>query len=242
MPGAAAQSVYKPNILIVDDDPLSLQGVASALAGRYEVTMMSDPDLGHCFAVSSQPALVILDIDLGGRSGLCLCRALREDPQTRNIPVMMLSGYDDFESRELAFGAGADDYVEKPAVPQDLILRVESKLRRWRELAVVRSGGSRETIHCGSLVLFPHRNEALIAGRAIPLSVLEFRLLREFVEKREKIVSRDDLLKSVWPGVRVGARTVDSHLVNIRRHLLRSEFELANVYGAGFMLRRRDGA
>ncbi|HEY8278444.1 MAG TPA: response regulator transcription factor [Bdellovibrionota bacterium] len=228
----------KPHILVVDDDAGALRSVEQILATTYEVSTASDAEKGLRLAAALKPALIILDIEIGTENGVDLCEALRRESQTRDIPVLMLTGFGETEIKAKAFAAGADDYIEKPANAPELLSRVASKLRRWDELKPTQEA-SAKTIRCGSITLVPNRHEAMISGETVPFSTLEFQLLRTFVENPEKIVSREYLLNTVWKGVKVGKRTIDSHLVNLRKQLSRSEFELANVYGAGFIMRRR---
>jgi DNA-binding response OmpR family regulator len=227
------------NILIVDDNQQVLDGLKEVLSRKFHTTVARDADSAFTLANSLNPDLIILDIDLGSsKDGVDLCQALRNEINTRDIPVLMLTGFSATDAKTRAFSAGADDYMEKPVLPEELLARIDSKLRRWGELQPV-AGSTPKPVRCGNLVLSPERNEAVVAGEVFRFSALEFSLLETFVGKPEKIISRDEILKQVWNGVTVGERTIDAHLTNLRKKLKGFDFEIANVYGSGFILRRK---
>lgn len=119
--------------LLIDDEPRVAKALAYAVSGRdIEITSESDPGRALDTAVATRPDVILLDVDLGGIDGLELCRALKLAEPTRHVPILLLSGHVDDETKAAGFAAGADDFVTKPFAPGDLIARVEAHVRRSR--------------------------------------------------------------------------------------------------------------
>lgn len=228
------------SILIVDDNEAVLEGLKEVLSSRFHVSIARDGEAGFSMANTVKPDLIILDIDLGAQAdGVDLCQSLRNEVRTKNIPILMLTGSAGVSLRTRAFSAGADDFLEKPILPAELFARIDSKLRRWKEFRTEANEPKEEVIRRGNLVLIPDRYEAVINEQTIPLSFLEFSLLQFFLKHPEEVVAREAILAEVWDGVKVGARTIDAHLTKLRRKIEAFDHEIANVYGLGFILRRR---
>ncbi|MGZ3661580.1 MAG: response regulator [Bdellovibrionota bacterium] len=124
-----------PRILAVDDDQGVLDGLRDILGGEYQVETVRDEFSALQLARTGKPDLILLDITLGKESGVSLCYSLRSDQITRDVPIVMLTGWGDSSIRELAFTAGANGYVEKPVLPEELRAIVRSKLSGWRASA-----------------------------------------------------------------------------------------------------------
>jgi len=123
-----------PKILAVDDDTGVLEGLKEILGSEYQVETAEDEISALRLANSHKPDLILLDITLGLESGVSLCYSLRSSPTTRHIPIVMLTGWGDTSIRELAFTAGANGYIEKPVLPDELRGLVKAKLNEWRVL------------------------------------------------------------------------------------------------------------
>src|SRR5258708_11889180 len=120
-------------VLLIADEPRVAKSFGYAVAGSdLEVVAETDPARGLATAIAVQPDAILLDIDLGPVNGLELCRALKSAEATRHIPILLLSGHVDDETKSAGFAAGADDFVTKPFAPGDLIARVEAHVRRSR--------------------------------------------------------------------------------------------------------------
>jgi DNA-binding response OmpR family regulator len=117
--------------LLIDDEARVAKALAYAVTGRdIEITSESDPERALATASAAPPDVILLDIDLGGVDGLELCRALKLAERTRHVPILLLSGHVDDETKAAGFAAGADDFVTKPFAPGDLIARVDAHVRR----------------------------------------------------------------------------------------------------------------
>lgn len=120
-------------VLLIDDEPRVAKALAYAVSGRdIEVVSETDPARAVATATAAAPDAILLDIDLGGVDGLTLCRELKGTEATRHIPILLLSGHIDEDTKAAGFAAGADDFVTKPFAPGDLLARVEAHVRRSR--------------------------------------------------------------------------------------------------------------
>lgn len=219
-------------ILVIDDDPEILNFIEELLSFRFQILKASDASTGLQLADTGKPDLIILDLGLERQSGHDICRVLRARPETRHIPILIYTGSDDIENLTQAFDFGADDYVIKSARPRELIARVVAKIRRLEEQV-----DEPDIMVCGNLTLNAARLEATVEQKTIPLSVLEFNLLRFFVLNKDRVVSRQQILEGVWKDAVVSNRTIDTHMVYLRKKLTGFSHTLATVYGAGYILR-----
>lgn len=120
-------------VLLIDDEPRVAKALAYAISDRdIEVTSETDPTRALATATAAPPDAILLDIDLGGADGLELCRKLKSAEPTRHVPILLLSGHVDEETKAAGFAAGADDFVTKPFAPGDLIARLDAHVRRSR--------------------------------------------------------------------------------------------------------------
>jgi DNA-binding response OmpR family regulator len=174
-----------------------------------------------------------------GMDGITVCEKLRSSEITRHIPIVILSGVADVDQRIKVFLTGADDFVTKPFRIKELAARVESKLRRVREVeeGMLQPDRSPEKITCGNLTLDSSKIEVSINGKVVPLSVLEFNLLRFIVVNADRVISRETILQNVWKDAVVTDRTVDTHIACIRKKLKDFDHVISTIYGAGYILK-----
>ena len=166
--------------------------------------------------IRKQPVdLVILDVMLPGLSGLEVCRALRADPATAALPIIMVTARAEETDRIIGLEIGADDYISKPFSPNELVARVRALMRRSK-----RAETGRSTLVFGSLVMDLTRHTVEDRGREVKLTAKEFMLLQYLLEHRGRVLSRDLLLGDVW-GYKYtgGTRTVDVHVRRLREKL-----------------------
>ncbi|RNL78989.1 response regulator transcription factor [Nocardioides marmorisolisilvae] len=218
-------------ILVVDDDHTVREVAVSYLrAGGHEV---ADVDTGEAAlkAMREDPAdLVVLDLMLPGIDGLEVCRRLREQ---RDVPVIMLTALGSEADRVVGLERGADDYVTKPFSPRELVLRVDSVLRRAGERTKPRG----EVLVDGDLVVDENQHTAMLGDRALQLTVREFDLLRFLLSNPGRAYSREELLQEVW-----GWSFGDHSTVTVHVRRLREKVEddptrpvrLVTVWGVGY--------
>ena len=203
-------------ILVVDDEPdivellsynLKKEGfdVSSALDGNTALDLIKKADFDF----------LILDLMLPGVQGMELCRVLRNNPASRNIPVIMLTAKGEEIDRIIGLEAGADDYMTKPFSPRELVARVRAVLRRASERVA-----DDRTIRAGELVINKETYSVTKKDRPVTLSSTEFRLLLYLAERKGRIFSRDQLLDAAWKGEAfVEPRTVDVHIRRLRTQI-----------------------
>ena len=160
--------------------------------------------------------LLILDIMLPGMSGLEICRALRSDPATSALPIIMVTARAEETDRIIGLDVGADDYLAKPFSPNELIARVRAVMRRSKRAEPEPDA----TIRFGSLAMDLERHTVVDGGHEVKLTAKEFMLLQYLLQHRGRVLSRDVLLGDVW-GYRYtgGTRTVDVHVRRLREKL-----------------------
>ncbi len=218
-------------VLIVEDetDVVDLLRYNLKRAG-FKVLVANSGDDGLAAVRGHRPDVVVLDLMLPGMSGLEVCRALKKDPETAHIPVLMLTAKDEQKDRVKGLETGADDYVGKPFSPRELVLRVQALLRRLRT-----SAASTSLIELDGLTLDKSSLQARIDGERLELTNTEFKLLLTLVNNRGRTLGRDDLLRDVWgysPGM--DTRTVDTHMRRLREKLQRHSHRLETVRGEGY--------
>jgi two-component system phosphate regulon response regulator PhoB len=224
----------KPFILIVEDE----QALVTLLrynfeAAGYEVATALDGDEALMAIAERRPDLIVLDWMLPSISGLEVCRQIRRKPETRDVPVIMLTARGEEADRVRGLDSGADDYVAKPFSPAELVARVRAVLRRSRP-----STAEDVLAYAGiQMDLAAHR--VTRSGRPIHLGPTEFRLLRHFLEHPGRVFAREQLLDAVWGhDVYVEPRTVDVHIRRLRK-AINGEGEpdvIRTVRSAGYAL------
>lgn len=198
----------------------------------------------------AMPDLVLLDMMLPDDSGLSWLRSLRADRATAALPVIMLTARGDEADRVAGLDAGADDYVVKPFLPRELVARVRAVLRRHEHAGRTvpkGAGGVDEAevvVRCGPLVMNEARFEATADGVPLKLSAKEFKLLYIFATKPGRVFTRAQLLSAVWQSAFVDERTVDVHMLRLRKALAGTAVEdfVETVRGIGYRGRSADNA
>jgi two-component system, OmpR family, response regulator ResD len=197
-------------ILVVDDDPTVAEIVTGYLdRAGYVVDRAGDGPNALALAAAHQPDLVVLDLMLPGMDGLEVCRRMRGNAP---VPVIMLTARGDEDDRILGLEVGADDYVTKPFSPRELVLRVESVLRRTRP-AVVPQGG---TLRAAGLSVDPAARRATKNGAELALTIREFDLLAFFLRHPGRVYGREDLMREVWGWDFGDLSTVTVHVRRLR--------------------------
>ena len=203
------------SILLIEDEP----GLVLTLKDRltregYEVDAAQDGNQGLASAMRGQADLIILDLMLPGRSGLDICRDLRQ--KGIETPILMLTARGQTVDKVLGLKLGADDYMTKPFEMPELLARVEVLMRRNRNT----TGAGAAFYNFGNIEVDLRRASATRGGEAVALSTREFELLRYFIDHRGSAVSRDELLSNVWHyDAGTTTRTVDVHVAWLRQKL-----------------------
>lgn len=226
-------------ILIVEDDPDIAELIARYLQrSGYQTEVVASGADAVEHVRRAAPELILLDVMLPGRSGLEICRAMRGDPKTAAIPIIMVTARGDEADRVSGLELGADDYVTKPFSPKELVARVGALLRRSR-----RGGPAGGTLRVGPIVLDADAHRVFDAGREVPLTAKEFLLLQYLAQRPGRVLSRDLLLSDVW-GYQYtgGTRTVDVHIRRLREKLPYLSTAIHTIKQFGYRLDERGTA
>lgn len=224
----------QPSVLIVEDEPAQREVLIYNLeAEGFHVTAVDNGDDALMVFEEMAPDVVVLDWMLPGVSGIEICRRLKTNPESRSVPIIMLSARSEEVDRVRGLETGADDYVIKPYSVVELMARVRTQLRRVRPATV----GVR--LEFDDIVLDAETHRVTRDGSELHLGPTEFRLLSTFMEKPGRVWSRDQLLDRVWGrDIYVDTRTVDVHVGRLRKALRQNggEDPIRTVRGAGYAL------
>lgn len=212
-----------PLILIVEDEPAQAEMLSYNLQKEgFRVALAGDGEEGLLAARESIPDAIVLDWMLPGLSGIEVCRQLRGDASTREIPILMLTARGEEEDRVRGIETGADDYVVKPYSPREVVARIKALLRRANPSLAA------EILEYADICMDLAQHKVSRGGQAIHLGPTEFRLLKTLMEKPGRVYSRERLLDMVWGrDVYVEDRTVDVHIRRLRKAL--NEGDAADV-------------
>ena len=226
--------MIRPTVLLVEDEPAQREMLAYNLeAEGFDVIIADNGEDGLILVDESDPDLIVLDWMMPQLSGIEVCRRLKSNSKTRQIPVIMLSARAEDVDRVRGLETGADDYVVKPYSVIELMARVKAHLRRIRAAAV----GDR--LEYADIMLDPETHKVFRSQSELKLGPTEFRLLSTFMEKPGRVWSRDQLLDRVWGrDIYVDTRTVDVHIGRLRKALCQygGDDPLRTVRGAGYSL------
>lgn len=222
-------------ILVVEDDPGVMAMTREVLESggeSYAVTGAADPATALDCIRTDRPDLVLLDLNLGRRfDGLDVCRAVRANAHSADMPIIVLTGelLDDAET--MLLDAGADDYLRKPHfTPHLLLSRIRAVLRRT-------SRETSEPLSHGPLTLDLGRREARLEGAPRAFTPTEFDILHRLITNRDRALERHELLdRGGQPGEKAVDRTVDVHVLSMRRKLGRHAWLIETVFGVGYRL------
>jgi two-component system, OmpR family, phosphate regulon response regulator PhoB len=223
-----------PRIMVVEDEPAILELITVNLVDAgYEVDGVADAETALARLHDALPALVLLDWMLPGQSGLAFAKALRADPRTKDLPIIMVTARSDEADRIAGLEAWVDDYVTKPFSPRELKARIKAVLRRRAPEA------AQEALKAGAVNLDPATHRVTVGDRPVPLGPTEYRLLRFLLARPERVHTRTQLLDQVWGDhVYIEERTVDVHIRRLRLALepFGQDTLIETVRGAGYRL------
>ncbi|MBL8563784.1 MAG: phosphate regulon transcriptional regulator PhoB [Gemmobacter sp.] len=227
-------SQAQPTVLLVEDEPAQREVLAYNLeAEGFAVTQAADGEEAMMLVDEAAPDIIILDWMMPNLSGIEVCRRLKMRPETRGIPIILLSARAEEVDRVRGLETGADDYVIKPYSVLELMARARAQLRR------VRPSTAGVVLEFEDIRLDPETHRVTRGGQSLKLGPTEFRLLTTFMEKPGRVFSREALLDRVWGrDIYVDTRTVDVHIGRLRKALMQQGGvdPLRTVRGAGYAL------
>lgn len=217
--------------IVVVDDEEHLRNLVTDILERekYMAIACADTEEGYKRIVKSQPDLVILDVKMPRIGGIELCRLLRENPATKNIPVIMLTVESSETDKVIGLEVGADDYITKPFSGRELLARIKSLLRRSSRTEEV------EALKVDSLEMNLVSRTVSLNRKEVELRPKEFDLLQLFISKPNVVLSRDFILENVFEcQAMITTRTIDTHIKNLRRALGPWGKRIVTMFGRGF--------
>jgi len=220
----------RERILVVEDEKDVREMIRLNLkAAGFDVVEAGNGAL----AKNDPPKVIILDLMMPEMSGVEVCRALRRNPATSRIPVLMLTAKSTEEDKVVGFEVGADDYVTKPFSPRELVLRVRAVARRQPDQGAAKAA----PLKAGTIQLDRGNMIAMIGAKKLTLTSTEFRLLELLLRRAGSIQSRDALLSEVWGyQANLDTRTVDTHIRRLRDKMGKAGALVETVRGSGYRL------
>jgi len=224
----------KTKILVVDDEKDIIELVKYHLEkAGYKVIFTGSGGDALDLAAKQNPALIILDIMLPGLDGFEICRILKRNEITKNIPVIMLTAKTAENDMITGLKTGADDYLTKPFSPKVLVARVETVLRRsltGKEVSIKDA-----EIKTGHICVNPSSYEATVSGSPVALTKIEFSILLYLIKNAGKVMSREQILNGAWSyDTAIVDRAVDVHVKHIREKLGKYGSSIETVRGIGY--------
>ncbi|WP_370651078.1 phosphate regulon transcriptional regulator PhoB [Cypionkella sp.] len=224
----------RPSVLLVEDEPAQRAVLSYNLeAEGFEVRTADNGEDALALIGEEAPDLILLDWMMPHVSGIEVCRRLKARPETRGIPIIMLSARSEEVDKVRGLETGADDYVIKPYSVVELMARLRAQLRR------VRPATAGLLLEWGDIRLDTETHRVYRSDKVLKLGPTEFRLLATFMEKPGRVFSRESLLDRVWGrDIYVDTRTVDVHIGRLRKSLCTfgGDDPLRTVRGAGYAL------
>lgn len=227
-------SQSSPSVLVVEDEPAQREVLAYNLEAQgFRVAQADNGEEALLLVAEETPDLIVLDWMLPNVSGIEVCRRLKSRPETKGVPIIMLSARSEEVDLVRGLETGADDYVVKPYSVAELMARVRTQLRRTRPAS------QGEILEFEDIALDATTHRVHRGGSILKLGPTEFRLLATFLEKPGRVWSREQLLDRVWGrDIYVDTRTVDVHVGRLRKALCAfgGDDPVRTVRGAGYAL------
>ena len=225
------------HVLVIEDEPDIRKTIDYNLSKEsFQVTQAASIEEGEKALAANKIDVIILDLMLPDGSGLTLCRDIKSEPDTKHIPVIILTAKTEEVDRVVGFELGADDYVTKPFSVRELILRVKAILKRG--VSTEKNTDDVEDSF-GEFTINYEEHQAYINGQEISLTALEFKLLKHLINRKGRVQTRDQLLEDVWGySSNVTTRTVDTHIKRLREKLGLVGDHIQTIRGVGYRFSR----
>ena len=218
--------------ILEDDDSIRKLINYSIKSQGFEVQDFPLPSLFWQALETQTPDLLLLDIMLPEEDGISILKKLRSNPKTSTIPVIMLTAKDSEYDIVTGLDAGADDYVTKPFGMMALVSRIKAVLRRYEK-----SDSKKEVLEAGGITIDENQHTVFAGSQQIFLTVKEFDLLALLIKNRGNVLTREQLLESIWEvSTDIESRTIDVHIRTLRAKLGEYEKNIETIRGVGYKL------
>jgi DNA-binding response OmpR family regulator len=222
----------KETILLIEDEKNITELVKYNLEQEgFRVLTASKGNAGLEMAVKQLPALLVLDLMLPELSGLEICKALRQNPKTKTLPIIMLTAKGTESDKVVGLELGADDYMTKPFSPRELTARIKALLRRSQEKLQA------DILKTGTIELDLTRHELRVKGKPVEVTAKEFALLEALMTSKGRVLSREAILEKVWGyenSVNIETRTVDMHITQVRKKIGKEAERIVTIKSVGY--------
>lgn len=229
----------KEKILIVDDEKDIVKMLDYNLKKEgYRTISAFDGEEALDLAVREIPNLIILDLMLPSMDGLEVCKTLKKETKTADIPIIMLTAKAQEADKIVGLELGADDYITKPFSPRELIARIKAVLRRVKEKDKLP-----EVLEVGDLTIDFSKIAVAVKNKPVELTAKEFELLKTLAKAKGRVLSRDYLLDNIWGfnnAIEIQTRTVDVHIRTLRKKLKSESRRILTVKNYGYRFEYED--
>ena len=227
----------KEKILIVEDDKHISKLVRYNLEkANYECSIALTGEEALAIVHREPFDLIILDVMLPKIDGLDVCRQIKQEERSKNIPIVMLTAKGEEVDKIVGLELGVDDYIVKPFSPRELILRIKAILRRR-----IKEEIKKDILRAGTLTVDIPSHKVTVNQKIIELTAMEFKLLVTLMERRGRVQTRDRLLNDVWDISKdVYTRTIDTHVKRLREKLCKAGVLIETVVGMGYRFKQID--
>ena len=229
----------KEKILIIEDELDIVKMLDYNLKKEgFRILSSNDGEDALDLASKEHPDLILLDLMLPGIDGLEVCRALKKEPNTLAIPIIMLTAKSQETDKIVGLELGADDYVTKPFSPRELIARIRAVLRRFKEKDKLP-----EIVEVGDVKIDFAKIAVLVKDKPVELTSKEFELLKTLIKAHGRVLSRDYLLDTIWGfdhALEIQTRTVDVHIRTLRKKLKVEARRIVTVKNYGYRFEQED--
>lgn len=221
----------KPLILVIEDNSDTRKYIEAVLNREFQVISAENAVTGIEYARTRKPSLIVLDIILPVLNGYDACNLLKNDPATKNIPVIFLSSKNTVGDITHGLTIGADDYLSKPFDYKELIARIYARLRERTQALK-----APKTVAKGQLELNLETHEVFFKNKSIEITQTEFDILRILIDHSGEVVPRDKIIQAVWKeeSTDTQKRTIDVHIRAIRKKMPEITRHITSVYGIGY--------
>ncbi len=229
----------KKHILVIEDESDIQELIQFNLTREgFKVSGYTSGEAGLTAVQKVKPDLILLDLMLPGIDGLEICRQLKKDSKTENIPIIMITAKAEESDIVTGLEMGADDYITKPFSPKVLVARIRTLFRRLKAKEIT----NQSVIELESITINPGKFEVLINDKPISLTLTEFQILHQLTKKPGWVFTRDQLIDSTrGEGTIITDRSIDVQIVGLRKKLGKVGMYIETVRGIGYRFRESNG-
>ena len=221
-----------PRILLIEDEKSIIELIKFTLEQEgFNLSVCRDGSEALDAALTHPPDLVLLDLMLPGVDGIEICKILRRNPKTADIPVIILSAKGEESDRVLGLELGADDYIAKPFSPRELVARIRAVLRRGRKPS------QKNSVRIGDFTADFAKHAVSLKGEPVVLTSKEYDLLKILLQSDGCVLTRKTLLEKVWgygDGENIETRTVDMHIGQLRKKIKSAAKHIITIKNVGY--------